>query len=64
VYVHVREVFYGDLIGTGVALNAGDDPTGYRLENAAYGNDDRLTLIEPTISPASIYAVLRRIAGT
>ncbi|ALR23126.1 MULTISPECIES: ATP-binding protein [Sphingomonadaceae] len=63
VYVHVREVFYGDLIGTGVALNAGDDPTGYRLENAAYGNDDRLTLIEPTISPASIYAVLRRIAG-
>jgi 5-methylcytosine-specific restriction protein B len=63
VHTHVREVFYGDVLGVGVALNAGTDPAGYQLLNAPYGQDERQRIVEPTIDPSTIYGVLKRVSG-
>jgi 5-methylcytosine-specific restriction protein B len=63
VHTHVREVFYGDVIGVGVALNAGTDPAGYQLLNAPYGQDERQRIVEPTIDPSTVYGVLKCVSG-
>jgi 5-methylcytosine-specific restriction protein B len=63
IHTHVREVFYGDVLGVGVALNAGTDPAGYQLLNAPYGQDERQRIVEPTIDPSTIYGVLKRVSG-
>lgn len=60
---HAREVFYGDMLGLGVALNAGTDPAGYQLLNAPYGQDERQRMVEPTVDVTTIYGVLKRVAG-
>lgn len=63
VHTHVREVFYGDVLGVGVALNAGTDPAGYQLLNAPYGQDERQRIVEPAIDPSTIYGLLKRVSG-
>lgn len=63
IHTHVREVFYGDVLGVGVALNAGTDPAGYQLLNAPYGQDERQRIVEPVIDPSTIYGLLKRVSG-
>lgn len=66
VYVHIREVFYGDLVGVGIALNAATDTSasaGYRIANAPYGLDERQRILEPVVDTTSIYGVLKQVAG-
>lgn len=60
---HTREVFYGDMLGLGVAMNVGTDPAGYQLLNAPYGQDERQRIVEPTLDATTIYSVLKRVAG-
>ena len=63
IHNHVREVFYGDTIGIGIALNAGTDPAGYQILNAPYGQDERQRLVEPTIDSSTVYGLLKLVAG-
>lgn len=62
IYTHVREVFFGDAVGLGIAVNAGADAAGYRLEDVPYGLDQKERIVEPTIDPQTIYALLVRVA--
>jgi 5-methylcytosine-specific restriction protein B len=63
IVAHVREAFYSDLIGMGIALRAGDNPAGYRIMDTPYGLDQRQHLIEPPEGPNSIYATLKIVAS-
>lgn len=63
IYTHVREVFFGDAVGLGIAINAGDAATGYRLEDVPYGLDQKERIIEPTVNAQTIYALLNRVAN-
>jgi len=60
---HVREAFYSDLIGMGIALRAGNDPAGYRILDTPYGLDQKQHLVEPKEGPTTIYATLKTVAG-
>lgn len=61
---HAMEVFYGDSIGAGVVLNAGNDTAGYRLVNASFGDDERQKIVAPTVDEQNIYELLLRVAGS
>ena len=60
---HALEVFYGDSIGAGVVLNAGNDPAGYRIVNASFGEDERQKIEAPSVHQQNIYELLLRVAG-
>lgn len=62
IYTHVREVFFGDAVGLGIAVDAGTDATGYRLEDVPYGLDQKERIVEPVIGPQTIFALLIRVA--
>ncbi|MBX7487871.1 hypothetical protein K3177_05035 [Qipengyuania sp. GH25] len=61
---HTMEVFYGDSIGAGVVLNAGNDTAGYRLVNASFGDDERQKIVAPAVGEQNIYELLLRVAGS
>lgn len=60
---HTHEVFFGDLIGAGVVFNESLDGLGYKIVSTAYGIDQKQQLVAPAINAASIYGVLRQVAG-
>ena len=60
---HVQEVFFGDLIGAGVVFNESQSGGGYRIISTPYGIDQKQQLVAPRIDAATIYPLLRQVAG-
>lgn len=60
---HVQEVFFGDLIGAGVVFNESTGGTGYKIVSTSYGVDQKQQLVAPPIEAATIYALLKQVAG-
>lgn len=63
VATHVKEVFFGDVVGLGLAFRAEPGSTGYSLVDVAYGLDQKQQLREPVLDASSIYTVLRQVGG-
>lgn len=66
VRAHLDEVFFGDLAGLAVALNAtASTPTApYQLEDAFFGDEPKQQLKGPAAAtPANVYAILTAVAA-
>ncbi|MFV0622666.1 hypothetical protein ACBY01_01465 [Sphingomonas sp. ac-8] len=63
VVAHVKEVFFGDVVGLGLALRAELGSSGYGLSDVTYGLNQKQLLREPSLAPNSIYTVLRQVGG-
>lgn len=66
VRAHLDEVFFGDMRGLAVVLNATGQVAShpYLLEDAFFGDEPKQSLRGPTaVVPANVYAVLSAVAG-
>jgi 5-methylcytosine-specific restriction protein B len=66
VRAHLDEVFFGDMRGLAVVLNATGQVAShpYLLEDAFFGDEPKQSLKGPTVVvPANVYAILSAVAG-
>jgi 5-methylcytosine-specific restriction protein B len=66
VRAHLDEVFFGDMRGLAVVLNATGQVAGhpYLLEDAFFGDEPKQSLKGPaSVVPANVYAILSAVAG-
>lgn len=66
VRAHLNEVFFGDLRGLAVALNATGEIAQhpYNLQEAFFGDEPKQELLGPeTVAPDNIYKILSAVAG-
>lgn len=66
VRAHLDEVFFGDMRGLAVVLNATGQAANhpYHLEDAFFGDEPKQALKGPTsVVPANVYAILAAVAG-
>lgn len=64
IYEHIEEVFFGDVLGIAVVLNAITNEPNHpiQLEEITFGGEPRLNLLIPTISISNIYSLLKAIS--